>query len=89
VAGLLTAAIASTDGFAYFLFAMVLTVIYLLLAYSCWNLKDWAFLASSVLAIVVASLALSIIYSPIGSLLILLQLQITFFAFRAYRELKN
>jgi hypothetical protein len=58
----------------------------LVLAYACWTLRKWGFLASTVSAIVVAGLAFGILYSPIGDLLLLLQLQVVLFAYRAYRE---
>ena len=82
----LAVSIAWAAGFTYFAFTLVLAIINLGLAYICWNLKGWGFLASTVSAIVVAGLAFGILYSPIGNLLLLLQLQVAFFAYRAYGE---
>ena len=82
----LTIAVALASGILYFSFTLTLAVVELVLAYACWTLKEWGFLASTVSAIVVAGLAFGILYSPIGDLLLLLQLQVVLFAYRAYRE---
>lgn len=82
----LTAAVAVAAGILYFAFTLALAVVEAVLAYACWTLKKWGFLASALSAIVVAGLAFGILYSPIGDLLLLLQLQIVFFAYRAHRE---
>ena len=82
----LTVAVALASGILYFSFTLTLAVVELVLAYACWTMKKWGFLASTVSAIVVAGLAFGILYSPIGDLLLLLQLQVVLFAYRAYRE---
>jgi len=82
----LTVAVALASGLLYFSFTLALGVLELVLAYACWTLKKWGFLASTVSAIVVAGLAFGILYSPIGDLLLLLQLQVILFAYRAHRE---
>ena len=82
----LTVAVALASGILYFSFTLALAVVELALAYACWTLRKWGFLASTVSAIVVAGLAFGILYSPIGDLLLLLQLQVVLFAYRAYRE---
>jgi len=84
--GYLTVAVAVAAGILYLGFALALAVVEALLAYACWTLKRWGFLASTLSAIVVAGLAFGILYSPIGDLLLLLQLQVVLFAYRAYRE---
>ncbi len=85
--GYLTIAVAVAAGILYFASTLALAVVEVVLAYACWTLKKWGFLASTLSAIVIAGLAFGILYSPIGDLLLLLQLQIVFFAFRAHREL--
>ena len=82
----LTIAVAVAAGIVYFAFTLALAVAEAALAYACWTLKKWGFLASTLFAIVVAGLAFGIIYSPVGDLLLLLQLQVVFFAYRAHRE---
>ena len=84
--GYLTVAVAVAAGILYLGFALALAVGEALLAYACWTMKKWGFLASTLSAIVVAGLAFGILYSPIGDLLLLLQLQVVLFAYRAYRE---
>ncbi len=84
--GYLTIAVAVSAGILYFGFTLALVIIELVLAYGCWTLKDWGFLASTLSAIVVAGLAFGILYSPVGDLLLLLQLQVVLFAYRAHRE---
>lgn len=84
--GYLTVAVAVAAGTLYFVFTLVLVVVEAVLAYACWTLKNWGYLASTLTAIVVAGLAFGILYSPIGDLLLLLQLQIVLFAYRAHRE---
>jgi hypothetical protein len=51
--------------------------------------EELGFLATAAFAIVVSGLAFGIIYSPIGTLLLLLQLQIILFAYSAFRERKK
>ena len=70
----------------YFLLTPALAILELVLAYACWTRKKWGFLASTLSGIVIAGLAFGILYSPIGDLLLLLQLQIVLFAYRAHRE---
>jgi hypothetical protein len=82
----LTVAVAVAAGTLYFAFTIALTIVEAVLAYACWTLKKWGFLASTLIAIVIAGLAFGILYSPVGDLLLLLQLQIVFFAYRAHRE---
>src|SRR3989441_9140361 len=84
--GYLTVAVAVAAGILYFGFTLALAIVEAVLAYACWTLKKWGFLASTLSAIVVAGLAFGILYSPIGDLLLLLQLQVVLFAYRAYRE---
>ena len=84
--GYLTVAVAVAAGILYLGFTLALAIVEAVLAYACWTLKKWGFLASTLPAIVVAGLAFGILYSPIGDLLLLLQLQIVFFAYRAHRE---
>jgi hypothetical protein len=84
--GYLTVAVAVAAGILYLGFTLALAIVEAVLAYACWTLKKWGFLASTLTAIVVAGLAFGILYSPIGDLLLLLQLQIVFFAYRAHRE---
>jgi hypothetical protein len=83
----LTVAVALASGLLYFSFTLALAVLELALAYTCWTLRKWGFLASTLSAIVVAGLAFGILYSPIGDLLLLLQLQVVLFAYRAHREI--
>src|SRR5712692_855300 len=82
----LTFAVAVAAGTLYFAFTLALAIVEAVLAYACWTLKKWSFLASTLTAIVIAGLAFGILYSPVGDLLLLLQLQIVFFAYRAHRE---
>jgi hypothetical protein len=82
-------AIGIAAGILYFIFALVLALAELVLAYACWTRTRWGFLASTVSAIVVAGLAFGILYSPVGDLLLLLQLQVVFFAYRGHRELTS
>ncbi len=84
--GYLTVAVAVAAGILYLGFALALAVVEALLAYACWTMKKWGFLASTLSSIVVAGLAFGILYSPIGDLLLLLQLQVILFGYRAYRE---
>jgi len=84
--GYLTLAVAVAAGILYFGFTLALARVEAILAYSCWTLKKWGFLASTLSAIVVGGLAFGILYSPMGDLLLLLQLQVVLFAYRAYRE---
>ena len=84
--GYLTVAVAVAAGILYFGFTLALAIVEAILAYACWTLKKWGFLASTLSAIVVAGLAFGILYSPIGDLLLLLQLQVVLFAYRAHRE---
>jgi hypothetical protein len=85
----LTVAIAVAAGILYFAFALVLAVVDVLLAYACWTLKSWGFLVSTISAIFIGGLAFGILYSPIGDLLLLVQLQVVLFAYRAHREPKQ
>jgi hypothetical protein len=85
----LTVAIAVTAGTLYFAFTLILAVVEAVLAYACWTLKKWGFLSATLSAIVVAGLAFGILYSPVGDLLLLLQLQVVLFAYRAHREPKQ
>ncbi len=82
-------AVAVAAGTLYFAFTLVLAILEAVLAYACWTLRKWGFLASTISAIVVAGLAFGILYSPIGDLLLLLQLQVVLFAYRAHREPKQ
>jgi len=85
-------AVAVAAGTLYFAFTLVLAILEAVLAYACWTLRKWGFLASTIAAIVVAGLAFGIVYSPIGDLLLLLlllQLQVVLFAYRAHREPKQ
>ncbi len=84
--GYLTVAVAVAAGILYLGFALALAVVEAVLAYACWTLKKWGFLASILSSIIVAGLAFGILYSPIGDLLLLLQLQVVLFAYRAHRE---
>ncbi len=81
--------VAVSAGLLYFAFALILAVAEAVLAYACWTLRKWGFLASTLSAIVVAGLAFGILYSPVGDLLLLLQLQVVLFAYRAHREPKR
>ena len=85
----LTFAVAAAAGTLYFAFTLVLSIVEAALAYACWTLKKWGFLASTLTAITVSGLAFGILYSPVGDLLLLFQLQIIFFAYRAHREHKQ
>lgn len=87
--GYLTLAVALAVGIFYFAFTLALAVVELVLAYACWTLREWGFLASTLSAIIVAGLAFGILYSPVGDLLLLLQLQVALFAYRAHREPKQ
>lgn len=82
----LSATVAWAASLAYLAFTLALTILDLWLAYACWNSSRPGFLYSVVSAIVISGLAFGIIYSPIGALLLLLQLQLILFAYRAYRE---
>jgi hypothetical protein len=84
--GYLTPVVSLAAGPFYFTFTIALAIVELVLAYACWTLRTWGFLASTLSAIVVAGLAFGILYSPIGDLLLLLQLQVVLFAYRAHRE---
>ncbi len=86
--GYVSVAIGVAAGILYFTFALVLAVVELVLAYACWTRTKWGFLASTLCAIVVAGLAFEILYSPVGDLLLLLQLQVALFSYRADRETK-
>ncbi len=82
----LTVSFSSSEGILFFGFTIILAIVEVALAYFCWTMKKWAFLASTISAIVVAGLAYGILYSPVGDLLLLLQLQFILFSYRAYRE---
>ena len=82
----LTFAVAVAAGTLYFAFTLALTIVEAVLAYACWTLKKWSFLASTLIAIAISGLAFGILYSPVGNLLLLLQLQVVPFAYRAHRE---
>jgi len=82
----LTFAVAIAAGILYIAFTIALATLEAVLAYACWTLKKWGFIASTLSAVVVAGLAFGILYSPIGALLLLLQLQVVLFAYRAHRE---
>ncbi len=82
----LAATVAWAAGLAYFVFTLALTILDLWLAYLCWNSSQRGFLYSVASAIVISGLAFGILYSPVGALLLLLQLQLILFAYRAYRE---
>lgn len=84
----LTFAVAVAAGTLYFAFTLALAVVEAILAYVCWAMRKWSFIASTLTAIAIAGLAFGILYSPVGDLLLLLQLQIIFFAYRAHREPK-
>ena len=73
----------------YTLLTPALAIVQLVLAYACWTRRKWGFLASTVSGILIAGLAFGILYSPVGDLLLLLQLQIILFAYRAHRELRK
>src|SRR6266702_2535206 len=85
----LTFAVAVAAGTLYLAFTLALAVVEAILAYACWTLKKWSFLSSTLTAIGIAGLAFGILYSPVGDLLLLLQLQIVLFAYRAHREPKR
>ncbi len=87
--GFLSVSVALASGPFYLAFTLALAIVELVLACECWNLERWGFLASTVSAIVLAGLAFGILYSPIGDLLLLLQLQVAFFAYSAYRKRKE
>jgi hypothetical protein len=87
--GYVSVAIGIAAGMLYFIFALVIAAVELVLAYACWTRRKWGFLASTLSAIVVAGLAFGILYSPVGDLLLLLQLQVVLFAYRAHRELMS
>jgi len=82
----LTFAVGVAAGVLYIAFTIALALVEVVLAYACWTLNKWGFLASTLSAIVVGGLAFGILYSPIGDLLLLLQLQVVLFAYRAHRE---
>ncbi len=84
--GYLTVSVAVAAGIIFFAFTLALAVMEAVLAYACWTLKNWGFLASTSSAIIIAGLAFGILYSPVGDLLLLLQLQVVLFAYRAHRE---
>lgn len=84
--GYLTVTVAVSAGSLYLAFTLALAIMELVLAYASWTRKNWGFLAATVSAIVVAGFAFGILYSPIGDLLLLLQLQVVLFAYRAHRE---
>ena len=85
----LTFAVAVAAGTLYFAFTLTLGVIEAILAYACWTLRKSSFLASTLTAIAIAGLAFGILYSPVGDLLLFLQLQVVLFAYRAHREPKQ
>jgi hypothetical protein len=85
----LTVAIAIAAGALYLVFTVSVAVVEAVLAYACWAMKSWGFLASTLAAILIAGLAFGILYSPIGDLLLFLQLQVVLFAYRAHREPKE
>jgi hypothetical protein len=84
--GYLAVAVAIAAGPIYIGFTLALVAVEAILAYACWTMKKWGFLASTFSAIIIAGLAFGILYSPIGDLLLLLQLQVVLFAYRAHRE---
>lgn len=85
----LTFAVAVAAGTLYLAFTLVLVVVEAILAYACWTLRKWGFLASTLTAIAIAGLAFGILYSPVGDLLLFLQLQVVLFGYRAHREPKQ
>jgi small-conductance mechanosensitive channel len=46
----LTAAVAIAAGLLYFAFTLTLAVVEAILAYACWTMKKWGFLASTLSA---------------------------------------
>jgi hypothetical protein len=92
---------ASTD-ISFFVAPLALAIVEAVLGYAVWSLKKWSFLASILSAIVIMVLLVGILYSPLdisfsdlafgfifdpfGGVLLLLQLQVVLFAYRAHRE---
>ena len=97
VSGVITASLAAgiyvdVPGFLgplYFTITVSLTALYFGLAYACWSMRRWAFTASIIYGLAVAGAFSGIIDTSVGALLILLQLQVVFFAYRAYKENKQ
>jgi len=97
VSGVITASLAAgiyvdVPGFLgppYFIITVSLTALHFGLAYASWSMRRWAFTASIIYGLAVAGAFSGIIDTSIGALLILLQLQIVFFAYRAYKENKQ
>ena len=97
VSGVITASLAAgiyvdVPGFLgppYFIITISLTTLYFVLAYACWSIRRWAFTASMIYGLAVTGAFSGIIDTSIGALLILLQLQVVFFAYRAYKENKH
>src|SRR5215472_14310237 len=69
-----------------FTISLGVSAFYFILGITCWLRRRISFLVSLVTATVFAGFIFGILYSTIGILLFLLQLQIVFFAYRAYNE---
>ena len=90
---LLVSAIASIPlayypGSNFIAISVVVTAIYIALAYLCWREKPLGFISAMVLAVLV--IAMDVVFSglryPGDELLIVLQLLIIFFGYRGYKE---
>ncbi len=97
VSGVITASLAAgiyvdVPGFLgppYFIITISLTALYFAFAYTCFAMRRWGFTGSIIYGLAVAGAFSGIIDTSIGALLILIQLQIVFFAYRAYKENKQ
>ncbi|MFQ5871361.1 MAG: hypothetical protein ACE5IB_04295 [Candidatus Geothermarchaeales archaeon] len=76
---------------AFFLVPVAIAVIHIVVAYFCWNLSSWSFIAAMALALFVG--ATDVVYSnlryPGDELLVILQVLIILFSYRGYREIRK
>jgi uncharacterized membrane protein len=90
---LLASAIASIPlayypGSQFITISVVVTVIYLVIAYLCWKQNSLSFIAAIILSalVIVMDVGFSGLHYPGDELFIVLQLLIIFFGYRGYRE---
>lgn len=72
--------------FVYLAIPSILVILSIVLAYECWMLKRRAFFVAFLFGLASAGISFEIVYALNGTLLLLIELQIVWFAYRSYRE---
>lgn len=92
IAGPLLAAYPGSPFLAFplLLVPVATTVLYVVLAFFCWRLNPWSFLAAAALALVILATTVSVsrLTYPGDELLAVTQMITVLFALRGYRELR-